>query len=72
MGKFSNPLVMSFTGIEEDDSGMGAKASSAVLLQQIHREPTPIRKWNLRTLTVSRALSSSEQGPWIQITMANG
>lgn len=42
MGKFSNPLVMSFTGIEGDDSGVCAKAvlsSSAIAdAQRTHTE----------------------------------
>lgn len=60
--KFSNPLVMPFTGIEGDDSGMCAKALfSMALLQQMHKEPTQNRKWNLGILPVSLAVSSSEQ-----------
>lgn len=41
MGRFSNPLVMSFTGIEGDDSGMGAKAflgsSAPAITENPHR-----------------------------------
>lgn len=50
MGEFSDPLVMSLTGIEKGDCGMYTKALLSTCAMAGTQEPTQNRKWSLGML----------------------
>lgn len=63
VGEFSNPLVMSLTGLEEGDSGVNGTALLSRCALAGTENPHGIGNgvWGLPTAYVSRALSSPEQ-----------